>query len=129
MLKKLLLLLLLSFIVATYGQTSGNALLKKGWEALVKDNDDDAFRYFWAAHEQAEKQRNTLEKAESLLYLGICSFGSSLEKGLQFATQSLSEYQKLEQTNVQKARVGRARCLQLISTIYSRQKKYAQPSN
>lgn len=126
MLKKLLLLLLLSFIVATYGQPSGNVLLQKGWEALVKDHDNDAFRYFWAAQEQAKKTNNTADKAESLLYLGICSFGSSLEKGLQFATQSLSEYQKLEQTDALKARIGRARCLQLISTIYSRQKKYTR---
>ncbi len=126
MLKKLLFLLLLLFTVATYGQPSGNALLQKGWEALVKDDDNDAFRYFWAAHERAKKQHNTADKAESLLYLGICSFGSSLEKGLQFATQSLSEYQKLEQTDAKKARIGRARCLQLISTIYSRQKKYTQ---
>lgn len=126
MLKKLPFVLLLLFTVAASGQPSGNALLQKGWEALVKDNDNDAFRYFWAAHERAKKQNNTADKAESLLYLGICSFGSSLEKGLQFATQSLSEYQKLEQTDAQKARVGRARCLQLISTIYSRQKKYKQ---
>ena len=99
-------------------------MLEKGWAALVKDNDNDAFRYFWSALEHAKKENNTADKAESLLYLGICSFGSSLEKGLQFATQSLGEYKKLEQSNPDAAKIGRSKCLQLISTIYSRQKKY-----
>jgi hypothetical protein len=71
---------LLSFIVATYGQTSGNALLKKGWEALVKDNDDDAFRYFWAAHEQAEKQRNTQKKPNHCSIWGFVRLDRALKK-------------------------------------------------
>jgi DNA-binding CsgD family transcriptional regulator len=119
-------LVLLCSTIALMAQPSGNPLLQKGWAALVKDHDSDAFRDFWAAYEQAQKQNNAADKAESLLYLGICSFGSSLEKGLQFATQSLSEYKKLETSNPKLAKIGRSKCLQLISTIYSRQKKYAQ---
>ncbi len=101
-------------------------MLEKGWAELVKDNDNQAFRDFWASYEKAKQENNTAEKAESLLYLGICSFGSSLEKGLQYATQSLREFRKLEQTNPKQARIGRSKCLQLISTIYSRQGKFAQ---
>ena len=102
---------------------SENILLQKGWSALVKDNENEAFRYFWLAKEKADKENNTADKAESLLYLGICSFGSSLEKGLQFATKSLNEFKKLENTNPDQSTIGRSKCLQLISTIYSRQNK------
>lgn len=103
--------------------TSHNPLLKKGWDELVKDNDNEAFKNFWQAYEKAKQQNNTADKAESLLYLGICSFGSSLEKGLQYATQSLGEFKKLETDNPHLAHIGRSKCLQLISTIYTRQGK------
>jgi hypothetical protein len=43
---------------------------------------------------------------------------------LLYATQSLSQFKKLETTNLVEAKKGRSKCLQLISTIYSRQKKY-----
>jgi len=106
-----------------FPQQTANPLLEKGWAALVKDNENDAFRYFFEAYQKAKFANHTEDKAESLLYLGICSFGSSSEKGLQYATQSLGEFKKLEQANPQRAKIGRAKCLQLISTIYSRQKK------
>ena len=108
----------------TSAQSSDNVLIQKGWAALVKDHENDAFRYFWEANEIAQKQHNTTDIAESYLYLGICSYGSSLEKGLQFATKSLNAYHTLEKTDMEKATIGRYKCLQLISTIYSRQKKY-----
>ncbi|MDN3677380.1 hypothetical protein QWY90_08625 [Flavobacterium paronense] len=118
----------LSFILllslSGYASPSENPLMKKGWAALVKDNENEAFQYFWEAHEKAKKDKKTAENAESLLYLGICSYGASLEKGLQFVTQSLNEYKLLEKTNPKKALIGRYKCLQLISTIYVRQKKY-----
>src|SRR6478672_3575517 len=94
-----------------------NPLIQKGWDALVKDNENDAFSYFWQAHEKAKKENNTADKATSLFYLGISSYGSSLEKGLQFATQSLNEYKILEKTNPELGKIGRYKCLQLISTI------------
>ena len=120
--------LLLSFIslasLSSFASQSDNPLMQKGWAALVKDNENEAFKYFWQAHEKAKKDKNAADNAESLLYLGICSYGSSLEKGLQFVTQSLNEYKLLEKTNPEKALIGRYKCLQLISTIYIRQKKY-----
>lgn len=124
--KKLSCYFLLFFCGIAYGNPSDNILLQKGWDALVKDQENEAFSYFFQAYEKAKKENNTHDKAESLLYLGICSFGASSEKGLRYATQSLSEYKKLAATNPQAAKKGRSRCLQLISTIYSRQKKYAQ---
>lgn len=117
------------FLLATssvFCTPSDNPLLQKGWAALVKDNENEAFDYFWQALEKAKKEKNTEDKAESFLYLGICSYGSSSEKGLKYVTQSLSEYKKLESTSPEIAQKGRSRCLQLISTIYSRQKKYSE---
>jgi cytidylate kinase len=121
----LVLLLVSSFCV---GNPSDNPLLQKGWNALVVDNENDAFRYFYHAYEKATAENNIRDKAEALLYLGICSHGASSEKGLRYATQSLSEFKKLEVTNIEEAKTGRSRCLQLISTIYSRQKKYVDAS-
>jgi DNA-binding CsgD family transcriptional regulator len=108
--------------------SSKNPLLQKGWAELVKDNDNEAFRQFWQALEKAKKDKNTVDVAEAYLYLGICSFGSSLEKGLQYATQSLDSYQQLESSNPHLARIGRSKCLQLISTIYLRQGKKTEAS-
>ncbi len=122
--KRLLLFLLLLLYNNGFAVEFGNPLIEKGWKELVKDNENEAFRYFWLANQKAIKENNVADQAESYLYLGICSYGSSLEKGLQFATKSLSHYKKLEQTDYQKASIGRCKCLQLISTIYSRQKKY-----
>lgn len=112
--------------VCSFAANFKNPLLQKGWTALIKDRENEAFRYFWQAHEEAVQSKNTEDNAESLLYLGICSYGSSLEKGLQYVTQALSEYKKLEPQNREKALVGRYKCLQLISTIYVRQKKYEE---
>ncbi|MGV3696398.1 tetratricopeptide repeat protein [Flavobacterium sp.] len=124
--QKLFTLLLLIASLGSWASPSNNPLMQKGWAALVKDNENEAFEYFWQAHEKAKKDKNTADKAESLLYLGICSYGSSLEKGLQFVTKALSEYKTLEKTNPENALIGRCKCLQLISTIYIRQKKYEQ---
>ncbi|MBS1534538.1 MAG: hypothetical protein JST78_05620 [Bacteroidetes bacterium] len=126
MIKKCICLVLIILSPILLGQSMQNPLLEKGWNALVKDQENEAYSYFWQAFEKAKKENNTRDKAESLLYLGICSYGSSAEKGLQYATQSLSEYKKLTSQNASLAQKGRARCLQLISTIYSRQKKFAQ---
>jgi DNA-binding CsgD family transcriptional regulator len=124
LLKRYFLCILALISVGICAQPSGNKLLEKGWAELVKDNDNEAFRIFWQAYEKAKIENNTSDKAESLLYLGICSFGSNLEKGLQYATQSLEEYKKLENSNSKQAKIGRSKCLQLISTIYSRQGKF-----
>lgn len=122
--KTLSLAIILLISVSGAASPSKNPLMQKGWDELVKDNENEAFRYFWKAHEKALKEKNTADNAESLLYLGICSYGSSLEKGLQYVTKSLNEYKLLEKTNPEKGLIGRYKCLQLISTIYVRQKKY-----
>ena len=122
--RTLLLSLILLLSLYSHASPSKNPLIQNGWAALVKDNENEAFRCFWEAHEKAKKEKNTADNAESLLYLGICSYGSSLEKGLQYVTQSLYQYKILEKTNPEKALIGRYKCLQLISTIYFRQKKY-----
>lgn len=124
--ERLFLSLIFLFSMNVSAAPSTNPLMQKGWAELVKDNENEAFRYFWQALEKATKEKNTADKAESLLYLGICSYGSSLEKGLQFVTKSLYEYKQLEKTNPKKAFIGRYKCLQLISTIYARQKKYKE---
>jgi len=105
---------------------SDNPLLQKGWDALIKDEEGKAYSYFFQSYEKAKKSNNTADTAESLLYLGICSYGSSLEKGLKYATQSLELYTKLEKTNPIQSQIGRSKCLQLISTIYTRQEKYSE---
>jgi DNA-binding CsgD family transcriptional regulator len=125
-LTKVLCCLVVLICCGANAQQTSNPLLEKGWEALVKDHENDAFGYFFEAYQKAQNQNNTADKAESLLYLGICSFGSSPEKGLQYATQSLAQFKKLETTHAKQAKIGRGKCLQLISTIYSRQKKYAR---
>ncbi len=119
-----LLVLLLFTVSQISAQSSDNKLIQKGWNELIKDNENKAYQYFWEANEKARKDKNSKDIAESYFYLGICSYGSSLEKGLQFATKSLNEYHSLEKTDKEKATIGRYKCLQLISTIYSRQKKY-----
>lgn len=101
-----------------------NPLLEKGWAALVKDDEDVAFGYFFEAYTKAQKEHNTADEAESLLHLGICSFGASQEKGLHYATQSLAQFKRLETADPERAKIGRSKCLQLIGTIYSRQKKF-----
>ncbi|MDI1317292.1 hypothetical protein [Flavobacterium sp.] len=122
------LFLSISFLLLMTGfaAPSANPLMQKGWAELIQDNENEAFGYFSQALEIATKEKNTADKAESLFYLGICSYGSSLEKGLQFVTKSLYEYKQLEKTNPEKAHIGRYKCLQLISTIYARQKKYKE---
>lgn len=124
--KLLLILLFILYSASMVSQPSENILLQKGWAALIKDNEDEAFRYFFQAYEKAKDDKNEQDKAESLLYLGICTFGSNLEKGLQYATQSLEIYTKLEKINPEKSKIGRSKCLQLIGTIYTRQGKFKE---
>jgi len=119
-------LLFLFLTVNAMAQPSNNPLMQKGWSALVKDHEDQAFRYFYQSYEKAKKEHNTADIAESLLYLGISSYGSSLEKGLHYATESLDNYNKLEKNDPVQSKIGRSKCLQLIGTIYTRQGKYIE---
>ncbi|MEN9337240.1 MAG: hypothetical protein RLZZ500_2227 [Bacteroidota bacterium] len=98
--------------------------MQTGWNHLAQDREDLAYVQFWKAHLQAAKKHHTAANAEALLHLGICTYGSSLERGLQFGIQALNQYESLESTQPEVSTLGRARCLQLISTIFSRQKNY-----
>jgi len=99
------------------------SLLDNGWQALVVDNDTLALRYFGMALSESRKKNDIRHIGESLLNLGICTYGSSYSKGMEYATQAMAEYSKLEKDQPDQAHEGRSRCLQLISTIYGRQGK------
>jgi DNA-binding CsgD family transcriptional regulator len=101
-------------------------LLEKGWQALIKDQDAIASEYFNAAYELAKSEHNTADKAEALLNMGICSYSLSHARGLRYAFRALAVFGQLEASDPKTASDGRSRCLQLISTIYSRQGNYRQ---
>lgn len=101
-------------------------LIKKGWAALIKDNDTLAITYFELAYERALKTKDVESTAEALLHLGISYYGVSLSKGLEYGTQAMQEFKKLESSDPEKAYRGRCRCLQLFSTISGRQGKFIE---
>ena len=101
-------------------------LLEKGWNALVQDSDLEALKYFGLAYEKARMENNTEDAALALLDLGICSYGVSYSEGLEYSFSAMNEYKKLEKSDPRKAFEGRCKCLQLISTIKSRQGKYKE---
>ncbi len=107
---------------------AGNAdtELKKGWAALVKDDDIEAMRHFGAALEIAREENDQEAVGTALLHLGICSYSVSYSKGLEYANSSMKAFESLEKFNPEKALIGRSRCLQLISTIYMRQGKFRE---
>ncbi|RYZ18372.1 MAG: tetratricopeptide repeat protein, partial [Sphingobacteriales bacterium] len=95
-------------------------LFDKGWQALLKDNDTLALRLFGDAYLEAYRKDDTLGKAQSLLYMGICSYGVSYSKGAAYCYRAMEEYKKMEQRRPAKALEGRSRCLLLLATIESR---------
>jgi DNA-binding CsgD family transcriptional regulator len=101
-------------------------LIEKGWSELLKDNDTTAFKYFGLAYEVALTEKNTENRATALLDMGICAYGVSYSRGLDYCIRAMDEFKKLEKTAPQKALTGRSKCLQLISTIKSRQGKYRE---
>ena len=105
---------------------SAAPLLARGWEALARDEDAEALRWFGEALARAEGEHDAADRAASLLYLGIGSYGSSYANGLEYATRALAAYRQLEKTAPGRALEGRSRCLQLMSTIYSRQGKWGE---
>ena len=104
-------------------------LLDKGWAALVRDDDTTALRYFGNAYIEAEHNNDTADKAQALLYMGICYYSVSYSKGLDYCTRAMAEYKKMETAYPAKAFEGRSRCLQLVSTIKSRQGHYRESIN
>lgn len=109
----------------SYGQNSAS-LLQAGWSELIKDNDTVAFRYFDRAYLAAVEEKNTENSAVALLDMGICTYGVSYSLGLDYCLRAMKEFKKLEKTAAQKALTGRCKCLQLISTIKSRQGKFKE---
>lgn len=114
------------FFSAGLHATEIKQLIAQGWDQLVKDNDTEAIKLFHEAYVLAEKEQNTSLMAESLLKLGIASYGTSLSNGLNYAASALEQFKKLENTQPQVAYQGRCKCLQLISTIKGRQGKYRE---
>ena len=120
-------IILVFFIGSTSAQKNVNyptELIRKGWTALVVDNDTLAVECFELAYEQALKNKDTEATAEALLHLGMTYYGVSTSKGLEYCFSAMAEFKKFESTDPQKAFKGRCRCLQLLSTIYGRQGKF-----
>ncbi len=101
-------------------------LFEKGWEELVKDNDTTALRFFNQAYMESKQKGDHENSANSLLYMGICSYGSSLTFGLHYCMMAMDEFKKIEAVNPEKALTGRSKCLQLMSTIKNRQGMYRE---
>jgi DNA-binding CsgD family transcriptional regulator len=105
---------------------NSSILLQKGWEELTRDNDTTAFKLFNQAYEIAKTEKDIQNIATALLDMGICSYGSSYTLGLHYCLLAMDEFKKLENSNPQNALIGRCKCLQLISTIKSRQGKFRE---
>jgi tetratricopeptide (TPR) repeat protein len=116
----------LTFITNDVIAGDAKQLIDKGWNALIKDNDAEALKYFSLANEKATAEKDTLNIATSFLNLGICSYSVSYTQGLTYCMKAMGEFKKLEKSFPKEALEGRSRCLQLISTIYSRQGKYKE---
>lgn len=99
-------------------------LLNQGWSELVRDNDSLAFRLFGKALAVAEENGDKAATADALLMMGICSYSVSYSEGMHYAMKALEAFKQLESVDAAAAKSGRNRCLQLISTIYSRQGKW-----
>lgn len=104
--------------------SDAQAFLKKGWAALVKDEDTVAVACFEKAFQIASYENNVEEMGSALLNLGICYYGVSQSKGLEYCTAAMAQFKKLESSDPRAALFGRSRCLQLAGTIYGRQGKY-----
>ena len=105
---------------------SASQFIALGWQQLLKDNDIQALDYFSRAYEAARSQNDIENAANALLDMGICQFSVSYSRGLEYAFQSMTEFKKLEKEKPLIALQGRGKCLELISTIYSRQGKYRE---
>lgn len=120
---KRLIPLILSILVVTSISAQEDAFRKMrlGFEELVKDNDSTALTLFNQAHDLAITNSDDEARATSLFYMGIASYGSSLQNGLDFANRSLRIYKSIEEKKPNVARLGKARVLQLLATIHARE--------
>jgi hypothetical protein len=123
------LLLIAAFLLcpaAVSAKVATRQYIQQGWAQLVSDNDIEALQIFSSALQQARQERDTALEAEALLYMGMCSYGSSYTNGMKYARAAMAAYRQLENSRPAIAALGRSRCLQLISTLYSRQGKYKE---
>jgi DNA-binding CsgD family transcriptional regulator len=120
------LILLLFIPINSFAGNKSKDFQNLGWSALVHDSDDVAFRYFDSAYVAAKNESDIAATAQSLLYMGICTYSVSYGRGMDYATRAMNEFAKLSKSDPPEAAKGRARCLTLIATIYSRQGKYTE---
>lgn len=119
-----MLFLLSAVSVHGYSINNSREYLTRGWDELIKDNDVLALENFSIAYTIARENHDILNTADALFHMGICTYGSSYNNGMKYAILSIEEYSKLEKYDPVSAMAGKSKCLQLISTIYSRQGKY-----
>ncbi len=110
----------------TCGQSFFESSINKGWSELVKDNDSIALLYFNEAYRIAKAAQDDGGMADASYYMGITTYSVSYSIGLRYAMESMKLYEQLNAKNPEVAVKGRAKCLQLISTIYRRQGKWKE---
>ena len=125
-LKNLLFLIFICLNNQVVFSQKSQVIINLGWGELVKDNDVEAFKCFNEAYKTAQLEKDTENTALSLLYMGICTYSVSFTEGLNYSMRAMEEFKKFELTSPQKALHGRSKCLQLISTINSRQGNYKE---
>ncbi|MFN8165063.1 MAG: tetratricopeptide repeat protein [Bacteroidia bacterium] len=124
---------LLSFLLITtlvaHAKSASDQLLENGWQELIRDSDTKALNLFGRAYEEAITEKDTFNIATALYRMGICTYSVSYADGMDYALRSMKEYEKFSKSSPEKALLGRARCLQLISTIKGRQGNYSEAIN
>jgi len=124
-------LICLSFTLWAVFCNAGQAdkYLALGLKALQTDSDAKAIEYYGNAYEIAFHEKDVFSQAEALLHLGMCTYGSSISQGMEYALRAMDLYKQFELTDPYIAQEGRSKCLQLISTIQSRQGKFREAIN
>ena len=123
---KRFILIIFCFWVKYSGAQTAKELLDIGWHELIMDHDTTAIQFFEQANLKATQEKNDEIKAKSFLYAGFASYGTSYSNGLQYCLKAMEIYKKMQISSPAIALQGRSRCLQLMSTINSRQGKYKE---
>lgn len=87
---------LLLFCCLRSNGSNVNKLLADGWQQLIVDNDSAAMQSLGETYEMAFLSNDLPGMANSMLYLGICSYGTSYILGLQYAMKSLELFSRLK---------------------------------
>ncbi len=126
---KIVLSVFLFLITIVASAQYADSLIAMGWRDLIKDRDSSAITAFEQAYELGVHLRNYQTQGDALLHLGMCFYGVSAAKGMQYCDSAQVAYEKLKETNAPLAVTGLNRCLQLRSTIYARQGKFRESIN